>query len=712
MAVTLEKIDGFEHGIAATGVGGIYDALAGTPAITTTRPRTGARGLEINTAGVAESLGYNVAGNIVSEAFYVNLEDLPVAVATLAFFVNASGNGKVRWNPGTGKIEIQSGSVSAWTPIGPTLVADTWYRVVAEYDTSTGTATIRGSVDGAGEASVGNAQAAANTTVVRLGTDGAHTMVAYYDDWLISITDGDYEQMRDAAGHSVVSLAPSADGTHNITTSGDFDSFATTQYSNATTTSWQQIDSRPIQVANTADQVIRQELGTVANYMEHTLENLPAGSDTVQAVRIYGVHVESAASGASLAELRLLLSDNTEVLTTGNLSAIDTTEDPGTTINVRKRMTIAPAGGWDRTKVDGLKTRLGFGDNAPDVNFLSVLVEVALFAPSGTLHTRSISDGAGNTDAVSTFVVRGRSIADGAGNTDGISRLMALVRTPADPLSLADVAARAITVRRAPGDPENLSDVAAGSIVKARAVSDPANLSDATAVVNVRRRAPADPLNLSDVATRILAFVRTPADPLSLSDVATRVLVRRYTPADPLNLSDVAARVIVARRTPADPANLSDSMSYAGAGLQTRAISDSASLVDVVTRLLVYRRAIAELEGLSDGAVRVSAHVRAAADPLALADLLTYVNNLGRAVSDLESLSDAQQVIGSGLIVRELADLLEISDAIVAAISGGFTRDGQSFDVAEGQFALPYVVAGQPSASIGTGQGFRVEEGR
>jgi hypothetical protein len=115
--------------------------------------------------------------------------------------------------------------------------------------------------------------------------------------------------------------------------------------------------------------------------MEFGLENLAGGGPAnVAAARCYGIHIESATSGASLGEMRLLLSDNTEVLTTGSLAMINSTEDPGLAVTLRKRMTIAPSGGWDRTKVDGLKVRLGFADNAPDVNFIDSMVEVALYA--------------------------------------------------------------------------------------------------------------------------------------------------------------------------------------------------------------------------------------------------------------------------------------------------------------------------------------------
>jgi hypothetical protein len=109
---------------------------------------------------------------------------------------------------------------------------------------------------------------------------------------------------------------------------------------------------------------------------------LSAGDSTVEDVRAYTAVVYSSATGTPAAEVRLLLSDNTEVLTTGSISVKNSTEDPGTTLTAYKRLTIAPAGGWDTTKVNGLKFRIGFDDLAADANFIDLMVEVLLYTPA------------------------------------------------------------------------------------------------------------------------------------------------------------------------------------------------------------------------------------------------------------------------------------------------------------------------------------------
>lgn len=376
---TLTKLDGFEHGVAALGTAGVYDNFSGSPTIVTSPVRSGARALKIAAAAAACRVGYNPPASTrqctQSVAIYFQTSDgLPAANCVLALFVNANGNGQLRYHQSTGKLALAHNNAGN-TDFGPVIALDTWYWIDLSYDSSTGTVSITGRVDFGTEVQVTRSQTAADCTSIGLGTVGSDTFTAYYDDWIQSVTIADYP----LRAHHIEALIPSSDGTHNIATSGDFDSFTTTQFSNSTTNGNTFLGHRPLQVANTADQVIRQELGGTSDYMEFGLENLATGDGVPVAARVYAAHVESATSGASLAEARLLLSSNTEVLTEGSLSAIDTSEDPGTTLALRKRMTIDPSGGWDRTKVDGLKARVGFGDGVPDVNFIDFMVEVALY---------------------------------------------------------------------------------------------------------------------------------------------------------------------------------------------------------------------------------------------------------------------------------------------------------------------------------------------
>ncbi|MGH2373012.1 MAG: hypothetical protein ACRDIC_05980 [bacterium] len=378
---TLAMLDGFEHGNAASGVGGVYDSVAGTPTMVTSPVRSGLRSLEIGTAAATENVQYSVASQIVTQSAYVRFAALPSTDADLLFFQKTGDDGYFKWDVTSGRFALSIAGGAGDAPFGPSTVSiNTWYRVVVEYDTSTTTAIIRARLDGGPEGSTTKAITVANIFSVDVGTKvTTETYTVYVDDWIVSVTDGDYEEISGTwTNHEVQSLIPNADGTHNIAVAGDFDSFVGTAFANSTTNGNSFIGHRPLQLANTADQVIRQELGATTDYMEFLMEDLAAGSLIPFAVRAYAAHIESADTGASLGEARLLLSDNTEVLTTGSVSAINSTEDPGIAVTLRKRMTIAPSGGWTRTNVNGVKARVGFADGDPDVNFTDLMVEVAL----------------------------------------------------------------------------------------------------------------------------------------------------------------------------------------------------------------------------------------------------------------------------------------------------------------------------------------------
>jgi hypothetical protein len=372
---TLLAVDGAEHGAVVAGIG--PDTIVGTPAIVTSPVRTGSRAWQITPNAAAEYIAYNVANRVCTMAFYLRFATLPTADALIASFTNPSASGGLWFIQSAGQLQV---SVSASNQNDTTVLqTNTWYRVVVEYDTTGNTFVIRAHINNGAEISASSGFTASDQSSVRMGVFiGGQTWTGYYDDVLVSVTDGDYEEISGWLAHRVEALIPNSDGAHNIAAAGDFDSFTTTQFSNATVNGNTFIGHRPLQRANTAEQVVRQELGGATDYMEFGVENLASGVDSPIAARAYATHVESADAGASGGEARLLLSDNTEVLTTGSLSAIDSTEDPGIVVTTRDRMTIPPAGGWDVAKVNGLKWRVGFADGDPDVNFIDLMVEVAV----------------------------------------------------------------------------------------------------------------------------------------------------------------------------------------------------------------------------------------------------------------------------------------------------------------------------------------------
>ena len=378
---TLIHLTGHEHGSLNTGgvLGSrLNDSLAGSPTIVTSPVRSGLRALRINAAGAAQSLGKSFAAGtqlVVVSCAVLFQTALPSSGTNLQIIRLSAGAGVLRFNVASNQfgVFINGGTQ---TLLGPVLEADRWYQIDMLYDQSGTTWSLTAQVDG-DATTEGNTTLAGNVATdisnIQLGTGSADTFDAVYDDLAVSGTSSDYP----IGPVRIYSSIADGDLSHNITTSGDFDSFTTTQFDNTTTTGWTFIDHRPLQMANTAENVIRQELGSTSNYMEFSLEPLPVFGRIVD-VRGIGVNVESATTGASLAEARLLDSTDTEVLTQASTSVINSTEDPGTTVQPRARLMTRPSGGWTPDYYNGLKFRLGFGDGAPDVNFIDFMLEVAL----------------------------------------------------------------------------------------------------------------------------------------------------------------------------------------------------------------------------------------------------------------------------------------------------------------------------------------------
>jgi hypothetical protein len=375
---TLNRLDGFEHGLAVAGVGGVYDTVNVSPTIVTTPVRTGARALELNPANTAERIGYTVANQVCTMAVYVRFETLPTADVDLMSFVGpASGTGRVQFINATDQIGVRIFG-SAAVVGGPTIVTGTWYRIVVEFDTSADPYVIRCKVDNGTEFSQTAAIAAANQTSLRLGTEQVNqTFTAYYDDWLISVTDGDYEEISGWTSHEVEGLIPTSDGTHSISGANQMERSATgVDITDATTDAYELVNDRPLDTVPT-DYI--NDVGTdAASYCEMVFENLTSALTDVAGVRGLAIDRESTNTGAAAGHSDVHLSDGTAV-TPGLMLSSDS---PGVTVTCRKKMLDAPGGTWDTTEINGLLVRCGYGDGAPDVWFSSFMVEVALFEPA------------------------------------------------------------------------------------------------------------------------------------------------------------------------------------------------------------------------------------------------------------------------------------------------------------------------------------------
>lgn len=382
-------IDSFAHGYFTITLGrGMYSDTNGSLSVSSTVVRgNSSRSLQCDTTAEEYVQFSWVAGlRITMMAFYIRFQtNVPAEDTTIARFQNANGNGEFGFDASSNRWWVQAG---AGTRVESTteVKANEWYRVVLEYDTNTGTATMRAQVGATGAPLITatNSQSASDITGHILGRIGtiSTSRTWHISAWVNSATDGDFETVAAWLSHDVQDMFPNADGTHNIGASGDFgsDTTPTTAFSNATTDGYTYIDHQPFVGTPGADNRIVQLVSGTTNYMEFTFPDLVETVDAnIDAVRPIVASVDEGGLGSPNQDVLLLLADGTEVLTTGSVSWLDDSVDaPGTAPTWFRRMAIEPAGdGWTKSRVDGFKARVGFSDGDPDPNFYDMCIEVA-----------------------------------------------------------------------------------------------------------------------------------------------------------------------------------------------------------------------------------------------------------------------------------------------------------------------------------------------
>lgn len=371
---TIAQLDSFEHGIAASGTGGVYDQVGGTPSITTSNPRTGSRCLNLNPSGAIMHVSYTVAATIVTQSVYIRFNSsFPSTDYEFMIFLNANGNGTVKYDNATGRFAVFAGA-EADTAFGPSsLSADTWYLVDAEYDCSTGTATLLARIDGDSgtEGTSQSTQTSANVTQARLGTANTRTVDVNMDDWVISVTDGDYP----LGEHEVHGLFPASDGSHNITAADIFEYSATgTDITNSSTDAYTLIDDAPMDTSFT-DYINNVGNGST-QYVLCNFDTLSITPSTIWNTKALSLDRDSITTSSSACQITIRKDAGATLVATMRSGV----QDPGVTPTMRKAV---PLDVTATSEVNDLSIRFLGGDGTPDSWLSSALVEVALVPAAG-----------------------------------------------------------------------------------------------------------------------------------------------------------------------------------------------------------------------------------------------------------------------------------------------------------------------------------------
>ena len=357
----------------------IWTASANTGgfSIDSTKTRDGRPFLKVVQSGAANTflgkgLPTGVRTHVESFYFYVNTAPgtasrMRTFIATVNGFIRMETDGKVSAGVGGGTLRTSAAGYADGAV----------HRIDAKFVTSTTTYALDVSIDGTALTQATVTSTAADITQHYVGSGVSTDNLTYWvQDLVWGTTSGDHP----IGAHRCPSLYPSGDGTHNVTTSGDFLNGAGGNITNSTTTAWQEIDDWITGAGDTTTYVAH-AAGASTEYTEHTLDDT-SGSPTV-----WGAVGYAAAFAAGT------LADNltVRIVDSGGSTVADIWGSPEdvseTTLQYAwKLLATNPAS----TTVDGYKVRIGFSsDVSPVPRCSAVMVVVALAGdPGGSLVAR------------------------------------------------------------------------------------------------------------------------------------------------------------------------------------------------------------------------------------------------------------------------------------------------------------------------------------
>lgn len=337
---------GFECGQLASGstVGQHWLIGAGTPTISTSTVRNGARSLRCNPTASTAYVTSPALGslNTVVTRVAVYFATLPNVDREVATYTSHTGAGLYfkasdsKLYPGYNSGTITFGST------GVTVTTGQWYYIDIKINASTNPWTIDVSVNGATTTQLIRSVAGQTTSDnLLLGFIGGSTTAdVFYDDVVISLTGVDYPIGDGYVNHFV----PTADGTHNIAGAADFGRTLTgTDILNATTTAYQLVDDVPLESGASVDWINLIAPPNVTDYVECIFGAASGISTPTVAPRAVEVIAGIHQAGTGTGNMAIRLNDNG---TTDDVYTATTVAGTTTVIYKRKHYAAGPAGAW------------------------------------------------------------------------------------------------------------------------------------------------------------------------------------------------------------------------------------------------------------------------------------------------------------------------------------------------------------------------------
>lgn len=369
---------GFECGASSS-----HWTVSSPGSFSTTTVRTNGRSLRSNPAASAGGQ-HNIAatplgGTVQVHRFYVYFASLPNADCAI-FFYPTTPRTAVVFKTSDSKLYPHDGT--SFGASGVSVTTGQWYRIDFRVELSTNIMDLQ--VNGTAVTQFDGTGSIAGATTVAFGSinigGGNISADIFFDDYCASQTSADYPIGPGYVDHFI----PTADGTHNIAGTGDFQRGNTaTDILNATTTAFQLVDNEPLpSAAEAADNIAGiAPANPTTDYVECVFG--PGTGVSIPSVAPRGVEVilgyHQSATQTGQMEVRINDNGTTDsMFNTGAAAGV-------TTIRyARKHYATAPTGGaWTVTSGAGnfknLRFRFLAQDAAPD-QFLDAIMIEAEFA--------------------------------------------------------------------------------------------------------------------------------------------------------------------------------------------------------------------------------------------------------------------------------------------------------------------------------------------
>jgi hypothetical protein len=395
-ASDLRYFTGFEPGTTAgiaTGVSGsrLFEAVSGSPTITTSTPRNGNYCLELPDTAVAHNLTWpNVpitvgsGGKSPSRVCFRFVGNLPTS-DTEVCLLEPSGvvlDTVVRYRAASSKIGVQVGSNTEQLSAA-TIQADTWYALDLELDPGSSASaphTVSWQLDGVEQTPATHTTNTSTLTgvVLRIGrtTAAAPGCLVRYDDCLIAGRRGNYP----LGDHKVVLLTVDPAGTLSVIGStANFNTFTANGTMSAwnATTARDAIDEVPPTIGASADGLAQVTTATNDSVKIPMTTYAAQAGEAIRGVRMLAC---GWAAGTQAKTLAFSGYSGSEAGHGTQLFALaDPLFDNSTTTPAWCCRIFSPTDGWTQAKLDALEFRMGLSDDAtPDVGIHAVYAEVAV----------------------------------------------------------------------------------------------------------------------------------------------------------------------------------------------------------------------------------------------------------------------------------------------------------------------------------------------